>query len=82
MNIIIKNEETAKNGIIAIGQSLIERAEEITRDLDRVASITIFAQLNPSEITNFDNIKYEKDLANFFDNTGSFEEDSICGHFD
>ena len=54
MNIIIKNEETAKNGIIAIGQSLIEKAEEITRDLDRVASITIFAQLNPSEIINFD----------------------------
>ena len=54
MEIIIKNEETAKNGIIAIGQSLIERAEEITRDLDRVTSITIFAQLNPSEIINFD----------------------------
>ena len=54
MNIIIKNEETAKNGIIAIGQSLIERAEEITRDLNRVQSITIFAQLNPSEIINFD----------------------------
>lgn len=54
MNIIIKNEETAKNGIIAIGQSLIERAEEITRDLDRVQSITIFAQLNPGEIINFD----------------------------
>ena len=54
MNINIKNEETVKNGIIAIGQSLIERAEEITRDLDRVASITIFAQLNPDEIINFD----------------------------
>ena len=54
MNIIIKNEETAKNGIIAIGQSLIERAEEITKDLDRVTSITIFAQINPSEIINFD----------------------------
>ena len=54
MNIIIKNEETAKNGIIAIGQSLIERAEEITKDLDRVQSITIFAQLNPGEIINFD----------------------------
>ena len=54
MNIIIKNEETVKNGIIAIGQSLIERAEEITRDLDRVTSITIFAQLNPGEIINFD----------------------------
>ena len=54
MNVIIKNEETTKNGIIAIGQSLIEKAEEITRDLDRVASITIFAQLNPGEIINFD----------------------------
>ena len=54
MKIIINNEETAKNGIIAIGQSLIEKAEEITKDLDRVTSITIFAQLNPSEITNFD----------------------------
>ena len=54
MKIIIKNEETAKNGIIAIGQSLIERAEEITRDLDRVQSITIFAQINPGEIINFD----------------------------
>ena len=54
MNIIIKNEETAKNGIIAIGQSLIEKAEEITRDLDKVASITIFAQINPGEIINFD----------------------------
>ena len=54
MNVIIKNEETAKNGIIAIGQSLIEKAEEITRDLDRVQSITIFAQLNPIEVVNFD----------------------------
>ena len=54
MNIITKNEETAKNGIIAIGQSLIEKAEEVARDLDRVASITIFAQLNPDEIINFD----------------------------
>lgn len=54
MAIIIKNEESIKKGIIAIGQSLIERAEEISRDLDRVTSITIYAQLNPSEIVNFD----------------------------
>lgn len=54
MDINIKNEETAKQGIIAIGQSLIERAEEISRDLDRVTSITIHAQLNPCEIVNFD----------------------------
>lgn len=54
MEIIVTNNEATKKGIIAIGQSLIEKAEEITRDLDRVASITIFAQLNPSEIVNFD----------------------------
>lgn len=54
MKIIVNNEETTKKGIIAIGQSLIERAEEISRDLDRVTSITIYAQLNPSEIVNFD----------------------------
>lgn len=30
------------------------------------------------EITNFDDIKYEKDLANFFDKTGSFEEGKCC----
>ena len=54
MEIIVTNNEATKKGIIAIGQSLIERAEEISRDLDRVTSITIFAQLNPSEIVNFD----------------------------
>lgn len=54
MEIIVTNKETTKKRIIAIGQSLIERAEEISRDLDRVTSITIYAQLNPSEIVNFD----------------------------
>ena len=54
MKTIIKTEETVKNGIIAIGQSLIERAEEVARDLDGVTSITIFAKINPGEITNFD----------------------------
>lgn len=54
MKIIVNNGKTAKKSIIAIGQSLIERAEEISRDLDRVTSITIYAQLNPSEIVNFD----------------------------
>lgn len=54
MEIIVTNNEATKKGIIAIGQSLIERAEEISRDLDRVTSITIYAQLNPSEVVNFD----------------------------
>ena len=54
MFVEIKGEKTAKDGIIAIGQSLIERAEDITKDLKDVTSITIYAQLNPSEIVNFD----------------------------
>lgn len=54
MKIIVTNNETTKKGIIAIGQSLIERAEEISRDLDKVTSITIYARLDPSEIVNFD----------------------------
>ena len=36
MEIIVTNNEATKKGIIAIGQSLIERAEEISRDLERV----------------------------------------------
>ena len=47
-------KQTAKDGIIAIGQELIKRAEDITNDLERVNSITIYAQLNPNEIVNFD----------------------------
>ena len=41
---------------------------------DLMTPISVLA----NEITNFDNIKYEKDLANFFDNTGSFEEGKCC----
>ena len=47
-------KQTAKDGIIAIGQELIKRAEDITNDLEEVKSITIYAQLNPDEIVNFD----------------------------
>lgn len=50
----IRGNESAKNGIIAIGQELIRRAEEITKDLENVSSITIYAQMNPSEVVNFD----------------------------
>ena len=54
MVINISGKQSAKDGIIAIGQELIKRAEDITNDLERVNSITIFAQLNPNEIVNFD----------------------------
>lgn len=54
MYVCVQGERTAKQGIIAIGQSLIDRAEDITKDLKDVTSITIYARLNPSEIVNFD----------------------------
>lgn len=55
----ITNEKIApyknvKKSIIAIGQSLIEKADDIARDCENVASISIYANLNPTEIVNFD----------------------------
>lgn len=54
MVIKVNSEKTAKDGIIAIGQELIKRAEDITKDLKGVSNITIYAQLNPNEVVNFD----------------------------
>lgn len=49
--------ENVKKSIIAIGQELIKRADDITNDLkfvDNVDNIEIYAKLTPDEITNFD----------------------------
>lgn len=54
MIIKVTDTKTAKEGIIAIGKSLIDRAEDITNDLKNVKSITIYAELNPCEIVGFD----------------------------
>lgn len=52
---LIPNEkENVKKSIIAIGQELIKRADDITNDLKFVANIEIYAKLTPDEITNFD----------------------------
>lgn len=52
-------KENVKNSIIAIGQELIKRADDITNDLEFVTNIEIKANLTPYEITNFDiNKKY------------------------
>lgn len=48
--------ENVKKSIIAIGQELIKRADDITNDLKCVANIEINAKLTPDEVTNF-NIK-------------------------
>lgn len=52
-------KENVKKAIIAIGQELIKRADDITNDLKFVTNIEINANLTPCEITNFDiNKKY------------------------
>ena len=58
--VVIRNKEEVKNGIIAIGQELIKRAEDISTDIERVSTITIYAVLNPSEVVNFDITKNYK----------------------
>lgn len=50
----IKSKEAVKNGIIAVGQELIRRAEDISNDIEHVTSITIYARLDPAEVVNFD----------------------------
>ena len=51
---IILPGDNAKEAIIAIGQTLIERAEDITNDLNMVKSITIYANIQVNEAINFD----------------------------
>ena len=48
------SKENAKKSIIAIGQELIKRADDITKDLKCVTNIEINANLTPIEIINFD----------------------------
>lgn len=50
----IRSKEDCINAIKSIGQSLINRADDICNDLNRVSSITIYALMTPSEVVNFD----------------------------
>ena len=65
MLINVQGKENAIKSIKAIGQNLIEKAEEVCADLDNVRSITIHAELTPSELCNFDITKNY--AANFED---------------
>lgn len=47
-------KEEVKKSIMAIGQELIKRADDITNDLKFVSNIEINAKLISDEITNFD----------------------------
>lgn len=46
-------KEEVKKSIMAIGQELIKRADDITNDLKFVYNIEINAKLTSNEITNF-----------------------------
>lgn len=50
----VRNKESCVEAIKAIGQSIINRADDICNDLNRVSSITIHAHITPLEIVNFD----------------------------
>lgn len=50
-------KENVNKAIKIIGEELIKRADNITRDIDNVATITIKAVLTPTEILNFDIVK-------------------------
>lgn len=47
------NEEVARQ-IKAIGEDLIKRAEDISKDLENVTQITIFSIIEDGTITNYD----------------------------
>lgn len=54
MLIKVRNRETCIQAIKSIGQDLINKAEDITNDIDRVQSISIYANINPLEVVSFD----------------------------
>ncbi|MBR3697582.1 MAG: hypothetical protein IKM97_04920 [Clostridia bacterium] len=45
----VYNNENAKQAVIAIGQELIRRADDICSDLDRVNSIDIASKITADE---------------------------------
>lgn len=51
---LINDKKTCIQAIKALGEDLINRAEDICNDLKRVASITIYANIGPEKVVNFD----------------------------
>lgn len=49
-----RSKESVKNGMIALGQELIKRAEDVSNDIEHVTSITVYARLDPAEVVNLD----------------------------
>lgn len=47
-------QDGVANCIKAIGQNLIDKAEDIAKDISDVMEITIYAKLNAEEVVSFD----------------------------
>lgn len=52
--ITITGKESVNKSIKAIGQELIRRADDISKDTEMVSAITINAVLTPAEVVSFD----------------------------
>ena len=48
------DKESLKKNIIAIGQQLIKRADDITNDINKVTEVKITASLKYGEVANFE----------------------------
>ncbi len=48
----VHNKQDTENAIKAIGEELIRQAQDISREIDNVTSITIDAKITPDEIVN------------------------------
>ena len=51
--IIAIGYENCNKALKSIGQNIIDRSDDITKDLEGVSKIIIHAELNPAEIASF-----------------------------
>lgn len=67
-----KVKENIIESIKSIGQDLINRAEDISNDLDGVTSITIYSRIENGVVINYDVTKNY--MTNFYLSNGKEEE--------
>lgn len=51
---MLKKDNDLEKWVKAIGRNIIDKAEDIGRDTNKVRTVTIYACITPEEILNFD----------------------------
>ena len=51
---MLKKDNDLEKCVKAIGRNIIDKAEDIGRDTNKVRTVTIYACITPEEILNFD----------------------------